>query len=600
MAGPTFSAVAFAAPTGGEAPSLPPDQLGPTRAQRLQNFLVHQPGRIIPRGNIGPISGSLLNADGATLLATIPIDYEIITSYRALNGPPANATYPMTDPWRVPIHRTQAEVDLSQPALGPTAIGILNTKTGTETFMEATDPLQIPGPSHCRVNEAVYAASFGGPIEAIAIDGGIPIAVHLNAVWKFNRGGPSVNNGPLLNGPRIVQGVFSHYGRVWAAAARAPGGAAGTYDTSTIYYTVPGGTAAQDVDTVADWTDPVTGELNVISVGAKNDGDFVLGFGRAAGHLVIFKRYSVWILYGTSPANFTLRQLRAQNGCVDPRSIAVCDEGVYFASQRGFELFDGSRFTLLSAPVADQWLPVSNAGAAASGNNHAFIRADPLPNDYLYVAMGTDRHIPGSATDRTVYGWLLHRPSGAWVDCRTNIAGMGLGPSGHLNRLVYTGNSVIAFGDRGHYAFANDLPYGTDVLGFHDSHGGTDYNVDLVWRSRVDNIGGAWAAATLQRAAVDYRQEYTPAASSAAAWGTAAILDGTGAVLSPAFGLPAAISPGPRRSRPVRDIREESPAGDAVVEISSAIGAAATQRHQRLAIHGASVGFRVGYERTRS
>ena len=30
---------------------------------------------------------------------------------------------------------------------------------------------------------------------------------------------------------------------------------------------------------------------------------------RAAGHLLVFKRNSVWILYGTSPANFTLRQL---------------------------------------------------------------------------------------------------------------------------------------------------------------------------------------------------------------------------------------------------------------------------------------------------
>ncbi len=602
---PTYDSVKFAAPTGGEAPSLPPDQLGPTRAQRLRNFLVHNPGRVTARGNIGNAddngSGSLLNADGGLLLSVIPIDHEVFTTYRALNGAPAFAPYPLTDYWRVPIWRTQADVDLAQPALGATAMGVLDTRTGAESFISVADELDIPGPSWCRVNEAVYAASFGGEAIPVEVDEGTPLAVQYNAVWKFNRGGPSANNGPLLNGPRYVQAVFAHYGRVWAAAAGPPGNPTSpvppVYDTSSIWYTIPGGTQALASDIAADWTDPVTGELNRIGVGASNDGDFVLGFGRAAGHLVIFKRYSIWILYGTSPANFTLRQLRAQNGCVDFRSIAVTDEGVYFASQRGFELFDGSRFTLLSSPIADSWLPLSNAGAASPLNTHAFIRADPLPNDYIYVSMGTDRFnaTPNNATER---GWLLHRPSGAWSELHTNISAMDLGPSGHLNRIIYTGKAMLAWGDEGHYARCDDLTYGLAGAGLFDRYATTDYAVDLRWRSRVANVGGDWNAATLQRSTVEYQQDYTPATTGTPAWGTAAILDSNGAVISAAYSLSASATPGPRRSRHVQSVREEAARGEAVVDVNANIGAATTQRLETLALHGATLGYRTSHERT--
>lgn len=601
MAGPTFDTVPFPAPVGGEAPSLPPDQLVPTQAQRLKNYLVHNPGRITPRGSIGvaqgggPAGGSVLSGAGGRLLGTIPLGDTIYTTYRALNGPPANALHPLVDNWRIPISRTQADVDLAQPVTGTTAVGKLNVKTGAVVWLNAASALEVMGPSYCHMGNAVYAATFGGVAEPISIDAGTPIAVPVNAVRKMHGNDTAVS---LTNGPRIVQAVFSHYGRVWAAAARKPGGT--DYNLSQIFYTNPGGTTAL-TNVAADWIDPVTGELNVIEVGAANDGDFTLGFGRAAGHMLIFKRHSIWILYGTSPANFTLRQLTAGNGCVDSRSIAVCTEGTYFASQCGFELYDGSRFRLLSSPIADDWLPVANEGAASVLTTHAFIRSNPLPNGYLYACLGVDPHRgDGTPTNGTERGWLLHRPSGAWIDLRTGLTSMGLGPSGHLNRILSTGESVTAWGDAGAWARSDSLPYGIRTS-LQDTHNAASVGVSLLWRSRVANIGGSWAGATLQRLSLDYRQEYAAGAVSAAAWGVATIRSGgAAAALSPAYSLEGALIPSPRRVRPVHPPRGESPSGEAVVEIESTIGADPALRHGRLDIHGASVGYRTGYERTAS
>lgn len=565
------------APTSGECSSLPPDLLQPTQARRLRNFLVHHPGRIVPRGNIGGAqfsvpSGTIDRADFGQILSLGVADDLIVASYRA---PTAVAK---VDPWRAPINRATSAGDM---ATGSDDGGALDVRTGTFTPILGVAQLSIQGPSICRVDQALYTATFGGT--ATLVNGYYDT---LNAVRKVAIGGSGV---VLTNGPRFVRAVFSHYGRVFAAGARRPGGS--DYDPSQIFYTIPGGSTVL-TDVATDWQDPVTGELNRVAVGAANDGDFVVGFGRAAGHLLIFKRNSIWILYGTSPANFTLRQLRTQSGCVDFRSIVVADEGTYFASQLGYELFDGNSFRLLSEPVSDVWLPLSNAGVAGGTVTHAFIKADALPNGYIYVAHGVDSHVSG-AVDGTTRGWLLHRPSGAWVDLTTASAGLGFASAGYIHRFVQTSTAVTAWSSVGGWARCDYLTYGHDTTNGLSDLGAA--SVDLLWQSRLDNLGaGRWETRAMHLATVDCAQHYmndTPAAL--AAWGSFAAEDGYGVAVVPSTSLEGyKLTAAPVRTRQILDaVKQEVNRGDLSFTVASNIGASSSLRHGKFEIYGVGLAY---------
>lgn len=580
------------APIAGEAIDLAPDQLGPRQARRLRNFLVHHPDRIVPRGKIGggtalTDTGSLVDTtNGGTLLAVGVADDTMVASYRA---PSAG---PLVDYWRVPVNRPAAAASLAQPSLGATAGRSVDLATGTVTDIATADPRSVFGPSITRVDQSLYSASFGGT--GTLVNG---YYAPLNNIRKVAIGGAGV---VLTKGPLFVQGVFAHYGRVWAAAARRPGGA--DYDTSQIFYTIPGGTTAL-TDVVTDWQDPVTGELNRIAVGAANDGDFVVGFGRAAGNLLIFKRNSVWIMYGTSPANFTLRQLRTQSGCIDLRSICVADEGTYFASQLGYELYDGVKFTLVSEPVSDTWLALSNAGAGAATVNHAYIRANALPNGYIHLALGTDS-TAANADDGTARAWLYHRPQSAWIDMQTAITSLKLGAAGYLNRFVLTRSAVIAFG-AAKWARADLVTYGClPADGVRDQDAAASYSMDLIWQAVLDNMGsfraldGKWVKNTLHSATIDYRHEYTNATpGNLAPFATASAVDGFGDPLIAATNLPGYVPPAPVRVRPRLEPRPESERGDISMLFQSTLGASSTQRTALLRLYGMGATFEHGGER---
>ena len=573
----SFSTSWHVAPTSGECPSLPPDLLRPEQARRLRNFLVHHPGRIVPRGNIGGTqyavpTGTIDRNDNGQILSLGVADDLIVASYRA---PTASAK---VDQWRAPLNQTAVAADLATPSDDG---GSLNVRTGVFTPILGVAALSVQGPSICRVDQALYTATMGGT--ATLVNGYYDV---LNAVRKIAIGGSGV---VLTNGPRFVRAVFSHYGRVFAAGARRPGGS--DYDPSQIFYTIPGGSTAL-TDVATDWQDPVTGELNRVAVGAANDGDFVVGFGRAAGHLLIFKRNSIWILYGTSPANFTLRQLRTQSGCVDFRSICVSDEGTYFASQLGYELFDGTNFRLLSEPVSDQWLALSNAGVASGSVNHAFIKAGPLPNGYLHLSLGTDSHVAG-AGDGTTRAWLLHRPTGAWVDLTTALSSLSLGSGGYINQVVMTSSTVTAWSGIGKWARADFLTYGHDTSG--GLADGDNTSVELLWQSRLDNLGaGRWETRALHMATVDCAQRYindTPAAL--AAFGTLAAADGYGEAIVPAASLEGyRLTGAPVRTRQVFDaVRQETNRGDISFTLTSNIGASTALRHGKFEVYGVGLGY---------
>lgn len=582
----------WAAPTAGEAPDLAPQELAATHATRLRNYLVDNPGRIVPRGKIGgptalTDTGSLVDTtNGGALVVAFAFEDTVAVAYRA---PSAG---PKVDYWRVPINRPASAGDLSLSSTGATAGRSVDLATGTVSDTNVVSATSIPGPSIERVDNGFYAVSFSGASTAVP-QGVAP----LNLIRKSDIAGSAI---VLTNGPGHVQQVFQHAGRLWAAAARAPGGSATPggfdYDTSQILYTIPGGTTAF-TNVVSDWQDPVTGELNNFGIGPANDGDFVVGFGRAAGQLVVFKRRSVWMLYGTAPSNFTLRQLRTQSGCVDFRSICVADEGVYFASQLGYELFDGTSFRLMTDPINETWLALSNAGVAAGTVNHAYIRADALPNGYLHVALGTDSTV-ANADDGTARAWFLHRATGAWIDVRSNIATLKLGASGFINRYVTTRSHVIAFG-AAKWARADMVTYGDE--GVVDADSGAAYNVDLIWQTRISDLGGyreldaRWMTHTIENTVVDYKHSYTTAdPPNLDPFAVVSGVDGFGDSLIPSTSVAGYVPPGPVRARPVLSTNRESNRGDISLTLTSSLGSSAIKRTSRLSVYGMGVNYNRG------
>jgi len=119
------------------------------------------------------------------------------------------------------------------------------------------------------------------------------------------------------------------------------------HEPTTIFWTNPITSTNPLLNTSADWqyTDPVSGITTTNKVVIDNNGsDPIMGFGRVTGAMVIFRRSSVYILKGTTTANYQITKISGDIGCLDPRSILETDEGVYFMSLQGMMLTNGPRY----------------------------------------------------------------------------------------------------------------------------------------------------------------------------------------------------------------------------------------------------------------
>ena len=99
-----------------------------------------------------------------------------------------------------------------------------------------------------------------------------------------------------------------------------------------------------DGRTIADWLS-VDGSYDAsggyVEVG-DNDNDPIIGMKALSNQIIIWKRYSVWRLYGDRPSTFTLE-------CIDRTSSFMCNSGVitkyntpYFLMPDGIYTYDGS------------------------------------------------------------------------------------------------------------------------------------------------------------------------------------------------------------------------------------------------------------------
>ena len=80
-------------------------------------------------------------------------------------------------------------------------------------------------------------------------------------------------------------------------------------------------------------------------------GDTGMGLYSLGNALYVFQRNAIWGLYGTSPANFELRNITNEIGMIDKKTLVEYNDVLLFLSDNGVIMFDGSNIKNVSNDV---------------------------------------------------------------------------------------------------------------------------------------------------------------------------------------------------------------------------------------------------------
>lgn len=193
------------------------------------------------------------------------------------------------------------------------------------------------------------------------------------------------------------------------------------FEPNTLLWSVQGGPI---VDEEESWKDEVSGLTNRIIVGDDDQNDFGVALAVVNQTLLIFKRHSIWALYGSSPSTFQVRNLTTERGCIDPNSVYEDDGTVYFFSQHGFEQFNGSEFNLVDEPIANITRPIAQYHAGEKGlhtatTDYGRIKVSYAGNDYLFLSIAGQGPNTGTLTGESWAGYM-HTKTGNWAEFSTS------------------------------------------------------------------------------------------------------------------------------------------------------------------------------------
>ena len=100
-------------------------------------------------------------------------------------------------------------------------------------------------------------------------------------------------------------------------------------------------------------------------------------------NLIIFKRTKIYLLLGSSPSNFEVRQVNSYVGCVSPRSVASLDNRMIFLATDGIYAFDGGNFARISDKIRPDILSIKEStrefSAAGSYQGRYYIGYEEEP-----------------------------------------------------------------------------------------------------------------------------------------------------------------------------------------------------------------------------
>jgi hypothetical protein len=171
----------------------------------------------------------------------------------------------------------------------------------------------------------------------------------LTQTFNDNIAAPTNGNMP------IAACITSHYGYVWIANTVE----SATAFTSRVRWSQP--------NKPEDWR---TNDFIDIDVG--RDGDVITALVPYRDRLLVFKRNSVWAIYGSSPDTFQVVPVTQKYGAISQEATAATEKGVYFFSwPDGVLHYDGSAvswlFERLAPAIQNGTIPGAQQAAIAIG-----------------------------------------------------------------------------------------------------------------------------------------------------------------------------------------------------------------------------------------
>jgi len=215
------------------------------------------------------------------------------------------------------------------------------------------------------------------------------------------------------------------------------------FEMNTLFFSDQGGPVNDSMDF---WKDNISGLVNRIVVGDEDRNDFGVALAVVNQSLIIFKRKSVWALYGYSPSTFQVRNLTFEFGCVDPWSVCETHYGVYFMSQNGLMYFNGETFTQVDSDIDNITRPLvaECAGEAVDQQDlwrFGRVSCSDIGGGYLMLSIhkqnNTDTNF-GQLESPSFTG-IMHMDTQNWTEFTSNnLQGTGIPLLiGMINRTPY-------------------------------------------------------------------------------------------------------------------------------------------------------------------
>lgn len=381
------------APTGGMNTDAHPWELPENEAPVLDNFLI-QPGKIVMRnpfygvGALPQINGTTRQSPVGAMLIDSATTPEGLMLVSALS--PANAVR-CVDPWNAPlVHAASANL-----AAAANKIAQFNLTNGTSTLSAAVATQdQVPGPRSINFNGLIYGISYdsSGAVVTDANSNYHMKPLSLYTMPAIQTPGTVTLPTVLSNAPHGAFDLIGYQSRIWLLGGVDTPGALTVHEPTTLYFTIPG---ASGIGTASnDWKDPVALTTNKITMDGDFD-DFGVGLAVVRNGLLILRRSSVWLLRGTTTANYTLIPISTEVGCVDARSIVETDHGVFFMSHRGLMLTNGTTVANVSANVSRQLRAAIQeeqnqiqASGYSAGGNSGWVSCGLTSQGQIMVSIG--------------------------------------------------------------------------------------------------------------------------------------------------------------------------------------------------------------------
>jgi hypothetical protein len=379
-------------------------RLPPRQSPYIKNFLVHRDGVLPVRGPIRTHAEMVIDAAANSVLTGAWTFNDTVLVGRQTLSASAVRT-----PWQAPYRRVANEADL---AGSNSTMRVFDLSANTVADLAAGANDRVICGRGARIGSNVYGFAFNGLAGASqTINGG--------RQWNrpFLRWDGSAAPAEYTNGPQSGQDIIAHLNRLFVAGGIPAGGT--VIEPNVLYFSDQiASSGAALADAATSWQDDATGLVNRIVIGDDDQNDFCVGLARLGQNLVVFKRRSIYVLYGYSPSTFTVRRVVSNRGCVDRRSIVERDEAVYFMSEDGYCRFDGTDATLVSPNLHS--VIEHEVGGSVGENSHdaGYATACEFPDGYIMVSCGVQNTANGAMTSSASFNphsYLFHAPTDRWT-----------------------------------------------------------------------------------------------------------------------------------------------------------------------------------------